>query len=240
MIATDWVTGGCLKWCLMYSRTSAVRRRTAFLGYVLPFGQMSLWGKTIDFARTLSNFKYKPNKKFMAMFVGFVDGDGYFDIGEQKQYNKNTLAKSTIRIRLSMNVHVRDLSLLEYFVKTLGVGKIDIMSGERNQIRVIFYKKDLLTVIFPLMKEYDLKFLTYQRAKQFALMNYILKNSITYWIDVNFKVFMFDFKKLGVEDLIKLDYFADWLVGFTMAEGSFGMALLSINLDNQEMKMLIY
>jgi len=25
-----------------------------------------------------------PSRKFMAMFMGFMDGDGYFDIGEQK------------------------------------------------------------------------------------------------------------------------------------------------------------
>lgn len=86
----------------------------------------------------------KPDKKFMAMFMGFMDGDGYFDIGEQKQYNKATkaaslsggcsplsqreraaLVKSTIRIRLASNVNVRDTSLLEYFVKVLG-GRKDI------------------------------------------------------------------------------------------------------------------
>jgi len=82
----------------------------------------------------------KADKKFMAMFIGFIDGDGYFDIGEQKQYNKKTKApvKSTIRIRLASNVNIRDLSLLEYFLKVLGVGKISTMSGAREQVRVIF------------------------------------------------------------------------------------------------------
>lgn len=81
----------------------------------------------------------------MALFIGFMDGDGYFDIGEQKQYNKKSkvLVRSTIRIRLASNVHVRDRSLLEYFVKVLGVGKISTMSGGREQVRVIFSKKDL-------------------------------------------------------------------------------------------------
>lgn len=53
----------------------------------------------------------------MAMFMGFFDGDGYFDIGEQKQYSKAkillTPASSIIRIRLASNVHSRDLLLLE-------------------------------------------------------------------------------------------------------------------------------
>ena len=95
----------------------------------------------------------KADKKFMALFIGFIDGDGYFDVGEQKQYNKKTkaLVKSTIRIRLASNVNVRDLPLLEYFVKVLGVGKISTMSGERNQVLVIFSKKDLTNVILPLI-----------------------------------------------------------------------------------------
>jgi GTP cyclohydrolase II len=65
----------------------------------------------------------------MAMFIGFMDGDGYFDIGEQKQYNKSTkaLVKSTIRIRLASNVNVRDISLLEKFLKVIGIGKISTM-----------------------------------------------------------------------------------------------------------------
>jgi hypothetical protein len=143
---------------------------------------MSLWGgvNLILAYHTLSKINNKPDKRFMAMFIGFMDGDGYFDIGEQKQYNKKTksLVKSTIRIRLASNVNIRDLKLLEYFVNTLGVGKISDMSAGTEQVRVIFSKKDLLTVIFPLMKEYNLNFLTFQRIKQFALVSYILENSI--------------------------------------------------------------
>lgn len=121
----------------------------------------------------------KPSKKFMAMLMGFMDGDGYFDIGEQKQYKKNKeLARSTIRIRFATNVHVRDLPLLEYFISVLKVGKISKMSGSRDQVRIIFSKNDLISVLLPLIKEYNLEFLTHQRKKQFALLNYILDNSI--------------------------------------------------------------
>ena len=187
---------------------------------------MSLWGKEIVPCSTFHTFarlSSKPDKKFMAMFMGFMDGDGYFDLGEQKQYNKNKiLAKSTIRIRLATNVNVRDLTLLEYFVKTLGAGKIDYsMMARKEQVRVIFSKKDLFTVIIPLIKEYDLMFLTSQRAKQFARVNYILENSIIHWDEFKFKEPMFVAK--SVQDLVKLNYYADWLVGFTMAEGSFGI-----------------
>ena len=154
--------------------------------------------------------------------IGLMDGDWYFDIGEQKQYNKaKALVKSTIRIRLASNVNVRDLPLLEYFVQVLGVGKISTMSGEREQVRVIFSKKDLVTVILPLIKEYNLQFLTSQRVKQFALLNYILENFIIHWDNVNFK--NPEFVPIPSHGLVNLDFFADWSVGFTMAEGSFGI-----------------
>lgn len=186
---------------------------------------MSLWGRNIvacSTFHTLAGLSNIPDKKFMAMFLGFLDGDGYFDIGEQKQYNSNkTLARSTIRIRLACNINVRDLTLLEYFVKTLGVGKIDSsMMAKKQQVRVIFSKKDLFTVIIPLIKKYDLMFLTSQRAKQFAQANYILENSITHWDEFKFKEPLFVAN--SVQDLVKLDYYANWIVGFTMAEGSFG------------------
>lgn len=171
-----------------------------------------------------SSSETKPSKKFMAMFIGFLDGDGYFDIGEQKQYNKVTksLVKSTIRIRLATNVHVRDLLLLEYFVKVLGVGSLSPMSG-KEQVRLIFSKKDIVTVILPLMKLYNLKFLTYQRTNQFSLLTYILENNIIHWNDVNYVPVPLSFIAISARDLVNLDFFADWSVGFTMAEGSFGI-----------------
>jgi len=76
---------------------------TAFLGYVLPYGQMSLWGmpyyyienknliekrmkiENLNSIITKSNnfnpILMKPNKDFMSMFVGLIDGDGYIEIG---------------------------------------------------------------------------------------------------------------------------------------------------------------
>lgn len=189
------------------------------------YGQMSLWGISMPIFTLCVTpiYEIKPDKKFMAMFMGFMDGDGYFDIGEQKQYNKATkaLVKSTIIIRLASNVNVRDTALLEYFVKVLGVGKISTMSGVREQVRVIFSKKDLVTVILPLIKKYNLQFLTSQRVKQFALANYILENYIIHWDNIKFKVP--EFIAIPTHDLVNLYFFADWLVGFNMAEGYFGL-----------------
>jgi len=76
------------------------------------------------------------------MFMGLVDGDGYIEIGPQKQYNKLTKlpAKSTIRARLVIRLHSRDADLLNYLTKVLGVGSISSLSSN-NQTRLIFSKK---------------------------------------------------------------------------------------------------
>lgn len=120
----------------------------------------------------------------MSMFVGLVDGDGYIEIGPQKQYNKSTElpfpAKSTIRARLVIRLHNRDTALLTNLSKVLGVGSISNLTSV-NQTRLIFSKKDLVAVIIPLMKLYNLQFLTGNRARQFALLNHIIKNQITHF-----------------------------------------------------------
>lgn len=161
----------------------------------------------------------KPDNEFMAMFMGFIDGDGYFDIGPQKLPGTS---KRWIRIRLATNVNKRDKPLLEHFVKVIGVGKISQMSElpkTREQVRLIFSKRDLITVILPLIKEYNLQFLTSQRFKQFALLNYILSNNIKYWEDVKYEHSILEW---SVPYLLNLDNFPNWVVGFTVAEGSFG------------------
>lgn len=102
----------------------------------------------------------------MSYYVGFIDGDGYFDISPQNKQIKKTKeeTRSTIRLCLASNLHSRDISLLEKFKKELKVGTISKMSTldeKRYQVIIIFYRRDLINIIMPLMKEYNLKFLTY-------------------------------------------------------------------------------
>jgi len=211
----------------MYSRIKKnLFLLTAFLGYVLPFGHMSLWGKIklnylnkeVKYCSNLGQKSY-PDKNFMSMFIGFVDGDGYIEIGPQKQYNKsNVIPKSTIRARLVIRLHERDTEFIKYLVNVLGVGSISFLKS-RNQVRLIFSKKDLSNVIIPLINLYELKFLTYNRNKQYALLTYIIDNNIKHWENVKFTHCV----TIYTEDiLIRLNYFPYWVVGFTIAEGSFG------------------
>lgn len=188
----------------------------------------------------VGNSTPKPSPEFMAMFIGLVDGDGYIEITEQEQYNSNPLykPKSTIRCRLVIRLHERDKNLLENISKILNAGWISHLDrsklGSADQTRLIFSKKDLSDVIIPLMKEYGLKFLTGNRAKQYALLTHILENNLVHWDD-DFKKFYRDFeidwkaKKGGSEENINLlalnlsisELFPEWVVGFTVAEGSF-------------------
>ena len=64
--------------------------------YVLPYGQMSLWGVQIlnllPFQLSTNNYKKFSDKDIFNLifkFIGLLDGDGYIEIGPQKQYNKN-------------------------------------------------------------------------------------------------------------------------------------------------------
>lgn len=107
---------------------------------------------------------------WLFFFIGFLDGDGYFDIGPQKQYNKKTKeeTRSTIRIRLGTNVHKKDIETLKYFQKTLGFGTID--NKGLDQVRLLFYKEDIITKIIPLIKKYNLEFLVHNRRVQYNLL----------------------------------------------------------------------
>lgn len=242
--------------------------------YVLPYGQMSFWGKFtiysefinwlfIDYNNIIFNEKFlylsiiplsysnnndssKIDEKFMAMFVGFIDGDGYFDIGSQKQYKKNSKleARSTIRIRLGTNVNKRDLNTLLYFQRVLGVGTID--NKGTDQVRLLFYKEDLIQKIIPLMKKYNLSFLVHNRRSQFNLLEYIINNNITHWdsLDLNLINSLLVPPLSKPQDYINLSWFDNWLIGFTMSEGSFGFkndnsAFYSIRQTGLENKVII-
>jgi hypothetical protein len=52
------------------------------------------------------------------------------------------------------------------------------------------------------------------------LLTYILENNFVHWEDVKFSPLI---PVCSCNDLINLDFFADWIVGFTIAEGSFGL-----------------
>lgn len=72
--ATDWITCGWLKCCLMYSRNNIIYCLIAFMGYVLPFGQMSIWGATV-ITNLISAIPYIGNDLVVFIWGGFSVGN---------------------------------------------------------------------------------------------------------------------------------------------------------------------
>ena len=162
----------------------------------------------------------------MEILIGFLDGDGYIEIGPQKQNSKNPnyQPKSTIRSRIVLRLHKKDKELLKLIKNTLKIGKIDELKT-KNQYRLIISKTEIVNVIYPFLINNNIEFLVFNRRRQFFLLKYIIENNIKHWEDVDLnkidRLFNKNNNKIEFVDIIKLPYFNNWLVGFTMAEGSF-------------------
>jgi hypothetical protein len=173
-------------------------------------------------------FYIKNFNKLLEIFIGLIDGDGYIEIGPQKQYSKFSNSKyhtkSTIRSRIVLRLQAKDRELLNLIANILKIGKIDELKS-KNQYRLIIHKTDIFNIIYPFLTNNNIEFLVYNRRKQFFLLKYIIENNIKYWEDINLNkinnLFIESNKKLEFVDIVNLPYFNNWLVGFTTAEGSF-------------------
>ena len=243
-----------------------VMMATAFLGYVLPYGQMSLWGATVitnllsaipvfgqDLVEsnnateicsnldniismelptigTVSSQALKKGRKlrickkeyeaipsqFIAFLAGLIDGDGYI------QVTKTT--KGFIAIKLVICLSLEDISTLEYIHSVLKLGKITIYKDIKNPIcKLIINKTDLQEILFPLFLQHKIFFLTETRRNQFDSAMFIFKNNLKLYNhipNINQIPSIFELPKTAPE-YINLNFFYNWLVGFTNAEGSF-------------------
>lgn len=236
---------------------------TAFLGYVLPYGQMSLWGATVitnlmsaipwigqDIVESIKYTEINPmleklilptvgiininalkkgnslrlNKKeytqippsFIALLIGVIDGDGYIQITKT--------GKGFIAIKLVISVHLEDISTLQYIHSVLKIGKITTYKDNRSPTcKLILNKTDLQEVLFPLIIHHNIFFLTNTRRDQFDLAMFILKKDIKMYEQIPNKQnipTMFKLPETPLDYTI-LSFFENWIVGFTVSEGSF-------------------
>src|SRR5258708_5156827 len=104
-------------------------------------GQMSHWGELsvsnilLMESSQLLSISNPTNSKLIEIFIGVLDGDGYIEIGPQKQFNQ----KSTIRCRIVLRLHKEDKELLSFCVKSLKMGNLDELKN-KNQYRLIISK----------------------------------------------------------------------------------------------------
>lgn len=238
---------------------------TAFLGYVLPYGQMSLWGATVItnlmsaipwvgqdivelkeiteicfeatylstlpvigsvHSNALKRIKNTTRletqeylnipSSFLAFFAGLVDGDGYIQI------TKTT--KGFITIKLVISLHLENISTLEYIHSVLKLGKINTYRNHRSPTcKLVINRTDLQEIVFPLFLYHNVFFLTETRNDQFNLAMHILKNDIKTYntiVSMTNVPVCFELPQAGL-DYTKLSFFRNWIVGFTMSEGSF-------------------
>jgi len=108
---------------------------------------------------------------FLAFLVGLIDGDGYIQISKT--------SKGFITMKLVISLHLEDISTLEYIHSILKLGKINIYKDLRSPTcKLVINKTDLQEVLFPLLVNNNIYFLTDTRVNQFNLAMYILKNDI--------------------------------------------------------------
>jgi hypothetical protein len=233
--------------------------------YVLPWGQMSLWGATVitnllsaipwigkdlvEFEPLENGFIYsnivelsllpvigtvnskaankiklrtkeeklealKISKNFLAMLVGLIDGDGYIAITKTP--------KDYIRIDLVISLDLRDLDLLNYIHSVLKVGRIN-KYPKLNLVKLTISRTDLQTILFPLFIYHNLYFLTETRRAQYDKVLFILQSNLKKYSELPGEFPVYNHLPVTASGYSELDFFKNWTVGFTMAEGSFLM-----------------
>lgn len=154
-------------------------------------------------------------RSFLSMLVGLIDGDGYIPV--------TVTTKGYITINLTISLNIRDLSVLEYIHSVLELGKITVYPkcGEKDTCKLIINRTDLQEVLFPLLLYHNLFFLTNIRREQFDKAIFILQKNIKLFSKIPAVVpslYPLPYTALGYTALA---FFKNWVVGFTITEGSF-------------------
>jgi len=152
---------------------------------------------------------------FLSMLVGLIDGDGYISITK-------TL-RGYIRINLIISLDIRDLPMLEYIKSILKVGNIKTYpkTKVKKTCKLVINSTDLKENFFPLLVYHKLFFLTDVCQKQFDKAMFLFKNNINLYSEIPVNISLINQVLNKAEDYINLPFFNNWIVGFTIAEGSF-------------------
>ena len=122
---------------------------------------------------------------------------------------------------------VRDSELLKTLQTTLGLGRTSgpIKNKEgTTMVYLIINRTDLQEVLFPLFIYHSIFFLTSIRRDQFNLALSVMRNGLIKYTQIPESVPASPFLQPlpgTASDYLLLPFFTCWLVGFTMAEGSF-------------------
>lgn len=154
--------------------------------------------------------------KFLSFLVGFIDGDGYIQIGKS--------ARGYVNIKLTISIHLNDISILKYIVSVLKIGKIYENTDRKTPMcRLVFNRSELQLVLFPLLKYHNIFFLTENRRYQYNTAMDILTKNILFYDDLPKLPTVYYKSPKYAKDYLDLKFFNDWIVGFVEADGSFLM-----------------
>lgn len=182
--------------------------------------------KSVDVKNNIYKASQRFNTKDFQWLVGFTDGDGCFTTYKEKKYENNWRHEYTI------GLHIKDTRLLYKIKRLLGCGIV----RKYNNVVIYNIKKieHILTIIIPLFDSNPL--LTQNKISRYLRFRETFLNKV-----INSKRSTEDQKILGrllmekdmkgvynnetinllLTDRSWLDYFSNWIVGFTEAEGSF-------------------
>lgn len=153
---------------------------------------------------------------FIAFLTGLIDGDGYIQITKT--------SKGFITMKLIISLHLDDISTLEYIHSNLKLGKISSYKDLKSPTcKLIINKTELQEILFPLLIQNNIFFLTETRINQYNLAIHILMHDIKMFNDIPTKENIINRVKLpeNAYDYTLLPFFRNWIVGFTASEGSF-------------------
>lgn len=153
---------------------------------------------------------------FLGFLVGLIDGDGYIQVTKT--------SKGFIAIKLVISLHLEDISTLEYIHSVLKIGKINVYKDLRSPTcKLVINKTDLQEILFPLLIFHGIFFLTKTRIDQFNLAMYIMKTDLKMYdliSNITNIPSVFNIPE-NPSDYMLLNFFKNWIVGFTCSEGSF-------------------
>jgi hypothetical protein len=152
---------------------------------------------------------------FLSLLIGLIDGDGYLSITKT--------SAGYIRLGLIISLHPRDTELLEYVKSVIKIGRINFYPNS-NVVQYVVSRTDLQEVFIPLMQHHGLFFLTDTRRAQFDKLMYIIHNDIKLFSQLPDSTLITPFCAPLPSDPLgytQLPFFSNWIVGFTLSEGSF-------------------
>lgn len=184
--------------------------------------ELKAWGIVSNYVKSRRKKKddYYNNLpySFLSMLVGFIDGDGYIFIHKS--------AKGYIKINLIITLNIRDIYTLEYINNILKLGKINTYPKGKTPktCKLVINKTDLQQILFPLLEYHNIQFLTKTRIDQYNEARHIIENNIKEYKNVDHSKIIKYVKVLNdPKYILSLKYFNNWLIGFTIANGSFGI-----------------